>query len=197
VTIRKALFTAAIIITSLLVLMTRFKSVRLLSKPLLKIGDYDTFSADFKLLVITIGLSLFFSVLHLSAPAPDGTGKAGPGGRQIPVWVAGFALLIGVSIFVVVYANPEGRYPFNKRDNYVTLAARSLKTKLYRNLKATPDVVIYGSSASFAIPADVFKDKWALCQHGIERRRTGRFCDHDELHPPAQPGSQSARRYDS
>lgn len=129
----------------------------MLEKQVVTILDYRSFSSDFKTMGLFIALSLLLLILYL--PGAETTRENNSSAKQ---WLSTFLVLIGISIVLVTFTNPEGRFPWNKRDAYISVAARAIKPGLYRSLTTTPDLILFGSSVSFTIPADQLKEKWNI-----------------------------------
>ena len=159
---KKGLFVTAIIILSAFTLWSRYASADLLGKPVLGVADYNLFTNGFKIYVVFIALSLLSMVIFLQPAASETAGHPLHLDSRIKGWITGFTILIIASSLLVVYANPEGRYPSRKRDGYISIAARSIKPELYKKLEVTPDVIIFGSSAAFTIRAEDLKPELGL-----------------------------------
>lgn len=127
------------------------------SKPLLHFTDYMVFTGELESILLLLSLLILFGVIFL-APSPASNQKSS--GNEF--WYFGF---MGILLFTgasIVYANPQGRFPWNKHDNYIELEVRSRKPDLYKKLERTPDLVLFGSSVSFLVPMDYFEEKWGI-----------------------------------
>jgi hypothetical protein len=152
------LFKVVLFLVSLLSILQVWHTSILASifaKPVLRVGDYQFFSDVSKTIVLWIGLLLFASSFLFFKKTDKKT--LGPSSFH---WLGSFVLVIGLVIGPILAVNPDGRFPWNERDTYVTIAAHSIKPNLYAKLKNTPDVLMFGSSVSFTTPADYFPKKW-------------------------------------
>jgi hypothetical protein len=126
------------------------------AKSILRVGDYESFSKESKVLLLWAGLFLFLSCFFHSSQKLDKTATSSSYN-----WIGSFALVLGICAGLVLTINPEGRFPWMQRNTYTTIAAHSIKTNLYEKLDKTPDVIIFGSSISFTTSASHFK-KWGV-----------------------------------
>lgn len=129
--------------------------ISIFAKPILKAGEYEAFSSQFKTLVLWLGLLLLFSGFLFVKKADDK-----PSATSGFPWLVSFGLLIALTLGLTLAVNPDGRFPWNERETYITIAAHSIKPNLYDKLKTTPDLLIFGSSVSFTTPADYVAQKW-------------------------------------
>jgi hypothetical protein len=77
-------------------------------------------------------------------------------------WWTAFLLVLGLSAALVLYFNPDGRLPWNQRERYLYLPTRTVKPQFYRRLPRTPDLVLFGSSVSFTMPAEYVEEQWGI-----------------------------------
>lgn len=133
----------------------RSKLISIVSQPVLNGPNYNTFLEETQVLFLCAGL--FLLVTCFFSPPKDAektsTASAYP-------WLGSFILILGICAGCVLIVNPEGRFPWNQRPSYTTLAAHTIKADLYKKLRTTPDMMLFGSSISFTTPADYFKTKW-------------------------------------
>lgn len=152
------LFKISLLIISLLSIAQvwyQSKLISIFAKPVLKVGDYQAFADEFKSLALWIGLLLLCSIFLFIKKTDDK--PAAPSGLP---WLVSFVLAVGLALGLALAVNPDGRFPWNERETYITIAAHSLKPNLYSKLKTTPEVLIFGSSVSFTTPADYVAQKW-------------------------------------
>lgn len=132
------------------------------ARPVLESDDYALFTNEIKTLLLLICLGVLFLLLQIPRPSQMGSQQAPePGGRP-KVWSAAFLLTVGMLVSFVLYVNPDGRLPWNRREVYIAIPSRSIKPVLYSKLSNTPDVIMFGSSVTFTMPADYFKQTWGL-----------------------------------
>lgn len=131
--------------------------ISIFAKSILKAGEYEAFSSQFKTLALLLGLLLLVSGLLFVKKADDKPSAA----SGFP-WLVSFILLIILPLGLTLSVNPDGRFPWNERETYITIAAHSIKPNLYDKLKTTPDILILGSSVSFTTPADYVTEKWQV-----------------------------------
>ncbi len=132
------------------------KLASIFSKPVLRGIEYQAFSHEFRAFVLLAGL-LLLSLTFLTPQKPDTTIK-----RSSANWIISFVGVLSIVAALVAFVNPEGRFPWNERKLYISIEARRIKTYLYERLNSTPELIVFGSSISFAAPASYFKDEWGL-----------------------------------
>lgn len=73
-------------------------------------------------------------------------------------WLAGFLLVLSISVMISYYANPHGRFPIQ---NYLTTIpnARAIKITFYEKLDYDPQLVIMGTSRAFTLPPEYIFQK--------------------------------------
>ena len=138
---------------------------RAFSKPLLGYNAYVIFTEEVK------SCALFFSlVILLSVICMPGTSQKN--GNNKFWYLFFFAILLFAGI-TVAYTNPQGRFPWNTRENYIEVEVRGRKFEFYKKLKRTPDVILLGSSISFLEPTKYFTEKWGLQAFNLSVNKGG------------------------
>ena len=129
----------------------------LLARPLLAGADYLVFSSEARTWILFIALVLFIlAVPRAKAAAPAG------GAASARPWFRSFLVITCLAIAVVIYANPEGRFPWNRRESYITIVGRTMKPYQYEHLSQAPDLVVMGSSVSYTVDAAQLQQRWGV-----------------------------------
>lgn len=68
------------------------------------------------------------------------------------LWSVSFSAFFTALVFLVIYVNPHGRYPWNLYP-FTTTAAHYQKIVLYEQLDKPPQVIVLGSSRAYTISA--------------------------------------------
>ncbi len=127
------------------------------SRPVLHFSDYMIVTEEFRSLGLLLSLCIFFGALFFFR-SPGLNQKI----SDNKFWHFGFLGILFFLSATVIYANPQGRFPWNKHANYIELEVRSRKPDLYKKLEHTPDLVLLGSSVSFLVPMNYFEEKWDI-----------------------------------
>lgn len=135
----------------------RSKLVSTINQPVLNGQNYNAFLEETQVLFLWVGLFLLLTCFF-NSPKNAEKASAAPAYH----WMGSFILILGICAGWVLIVNPEGRFPWNQRPSYTTLAAHTIKADLYQKLRTTPDMMLFGSSISFTTPADYFKTKWGM-----------------------------------
>jgi len=113
---KRRLFAAAILIPVLLILWGSLAAIGFGEKPLLNTSDYDLFTARFRNLTLGFALSLFFLTIILPRATSQEPVSTTDYRKKLGSWLVGFVGVITAAAILVMYMNPEGRYPFQKRE---------------------------------------------------------------------------------
>jgi len=129
----------------------------IMSKPMLRAIDYQIFTDEFRSMTVLAALILLLAVIFL-LPLPN----AKENSTNHRFWYWGSGAIFFLSIVVVAYVNPQGRFPWNKHANYIEIETRSRKVVLYKSLAQQPDLIVFGSSVSFLMPMNYFEETWGM-----------------------------------
>jgi hypothetical protein len=133
------------------------KFIGLFSKAKLVANDYTIFSNEFRSFALLFALLVLLGIVFLAnsqTPKPSTTINR--------YWYAGCLAILLFSSATAVYVNPQGRFPWNRRNVYIAIEARSQKLDVYKKLGFTPDLIWFGSSVSFQLPMSYLAEKWNL-----------------------------------
>lgn len=86
--------------------------------------------------------------------------------RLLTFWFFGVGVLLVSVAFVIVYVNPRGMY-FSDAYRPHQLLLRERKTADFRNLPATPDLVILGSSRAFTLSPSTIEQRTGLTAYNM------------------------------
>ena len=152
----KKSFVFFVMVVALLQVWHKSQIFAVFMKPVFSSSDYAIFSDEFRALILLAGLLLFWGVSKTEQPQEKHSGDSSK------YWLFGFLSILVFSVAMVIFANPEGRFPWNKREAYIDIQARTIKPDLYKELTSPPDLIAFGSSVSFTLPADYFEKRWGL-----------------------------------
>lgn len=132
-----------------------FQNEGIISRPSL-LRDYPIYEKIAKSGMITLGMlgiATLMSGAKYSVRSSDNI--------STPI-LAGAGLLLALVCFINLTANPDGRYPWKSGLSYVRVGARPQKMDIYMRQNQTAQILILGSSRSFALSSKTLDEKYDM-----------------------------------
>lgn len=116
--------------------------------------DYTSYSTYLQSIVLALSLAVLFVIIRSNGKSTAPYSARG--------WVITCSSITAAFVFLAVYINPEGLFPWNQLPVHVVGAARAAKLNLYGRLKEPPEIVLLGSSRAHMLPASYVRQSFNL-----------------------------------